>query len=258
MPIRWVLVHDPHRRFGPQACCALILIGTARNTRPSATPSPSCDVTSGASKVSSHPGTAATAQNLGGRSITPGPTPCVTPHDGQSRPKRHLTKPALKRCGGMTLLVSDDFWGWSSRFCRVNGRSREAADHGLLIAQPWRRSCSCYEPASSGTRYRPRWAAAARSPAGAWQVASGKWQVASGKWQVASGKWLEFGPGCTGVARAAAGCQRPALALGARRRSTAPACLQKAGCGSRPKPDGPRQARHEVASPHRRQGYGPR
>jgi hypothetical protein len=27
MPIRWVLVRDPHRRFGPQACCALILVG---------------------------------------------------------------------------------------------------------------------------------------------------------------------------------------------------------------------------------------
>ena len=64
-----------------------IAAGTVSNARPSVTPSPPCADTSGASKVSSHPALAATEQNLGERSSSPGLTHSVTPHDGQTRAK---------------------------------------------------------------------------------------------------------------------------------------------------------------------------
>ena len=161
VPIRWVLIRDPQRRFSPQALlctdagrtpeqildwfvqhwhlevtfqetrahlgvetqrqwpdlaiarttpCLLALFslvtllappgsgprsekprpavpGTANRVRPSATPSPPCDVTFGASRVCSPHGALPTSQNPAQHSSVPWLTPSATPRDGQSRAK---------------------------------------------------------------------------------------------------------------------------------------------------------------------------
>jgi hypothetical protein len=62
-----------------------VALGITSQVRPSATPSPSCDATSGENRVCSHHGATATCRNPAQHSSAPWPTPSATPPDGQSR-----------------------------------------------------------------------------------------------------------------------------------------------------------------------------